>query len=390
MSSSLQSSAKKPAVAIFLHLYIEQSMTFVYRMLKGVEAEFTPIVLASEQRNVNLFPHAPILVPECSLIERLMHVVTWKATGWFRLYRNWRYYEKQIDKFKPGLIHAHFGPSALEILPLAKKKHIPLIAHFHGNDASRMLAWRQYRLALKDLFDYAVIICVSKIMREKLLALGARPNHTHVLYYGVPVNDVMPANREPLQEKFCRGATIEFVQVARFTEKKGHRYSIIAFNKFAKKVPNSRLTFIGDGLLLDAVKGLCVQLGIANKVRFCGAVASGKVPEYLANADIFVHHSITAKNGDQEGIPNALMEAMAQGLPVISTFHAGIPELVRDGEDGYLVEEKDVDTYADRMRRIIPVAHTMGRNAHAQVKAHFNLERQSQKLREIYREIINA
>ncbi len=128
-----------------------------------------------------------------------------------------------------------------------------------------------------------------------------------------------------------------------------------AFAKFlsAQELKNFKLILTGDGKRKDLLVELSEELNIQKYVEFVGFVSPAEAKELMQEADIFVHHSITTENGDQEGIPNALMEAMAMELPVLSTYHSGIPELVIDGTNGYLVQEKDVDSYALRMADII-------------------------------------
>jgi len=98
---------------------------------------------------------------------------------------------------------------------------------------------------------------------------------------------------------------------------------------------------------------LVKNLDIENNVEFVGYVKPERAIELMKRSHVFVHHSIISKNGDQEGIPNALMEAMAMELPVLSTKHSGIPELVQDGENGFLVDEKNIQLYTERMNEII-------------------------------------
>jgi colanic acid/amylovoran biosynthesis glycosyltransferase len=114
---------------------------------------------------------------------------------------------------------------------------------------------------------------------------------------------------------------------------------------------DAELVIIGDGPQRGAAEELATSLGIDDRVRFLGAVDYSRCEEELRRSHVLLLHSVTAANGDQEGLPNVLGEAMSAGLPVISTKHAGIPELVRDGETGFLVNERDeVGTSAAMMR----------------------------------------
>ena len=110
----------------------------------------------------------------------------------------------------------------------------------------------------------------------------------------------------------------------------------------------------GAGPEEETLRELAASLGIADHLRFVGFVNSEEAKALLAEAHLFLHHSVTgSKDGDMEGIPNAVMEAMAMGLPVLSTWHSGIPELVEDGVNGYLVEEHNIEQYAQRLTDIM-------------------------------------
>ena len=124
----------------------------------------------------------------------------------------------------------------------------------------------------------------------------------------------------------------------------------------------------------------CFELGIEKSVRFMGLVEKETIRQLMNNADIFLHHSITSKEGDQEGIPNVMMEAMATGLPVISTKHSGIPELISDNYDGYLVDEKDVDSYTRVLVNIQEMPEDIGIKAREKIVNYYDQKIESEKL----------
>ncbi len=258
---------------------------------------------------------------------------------------------------------------------------------FHGYDASFLLRNQKYTKQLQEVFEYARIIAVSKYMAKKLVKAGAKSDNIFILYYGVPVENKFVA-RKSLSEKFRNKEEIKFLQISGFEEKKGHVYTIQAFKEFLKYYSNCKLVFGGSGSLMPAIEKLCSELELKKKVSFLGAIKPGNVYDVMTGSDIFLHHSITAQSGDQEGIPNVIMEAMATGLPVISTFHSGIPELIDDGINGYLVEEKNVAQYADKMREAVNSTGSVGMKARNKVIEKFNLQKQTDKLLEIYKKMI--
>ncbi|QVW33811.1 glycosyltransferase [Geobacter sulfurreducens] len=376
----------KPAVAVYLQHYLTVSMTFVYRQLLGVKDEFDPIVLAGSVSNLDTFPIGTVYqigrtIPEKAYC-KLVRVLAGKHAVLSPL--QIRYWKKILKDNRVKLIHAHFGPAGLEALPLAKALDIPLLVTFHGYDASSLLNDTTYCSNLRDLFEYANIIAVSNVMLDKLRELGARPERTHLHYIGVPLDDFKFIPRIALNKSGRGNDPIRFLQVSNFVEKKGHRYTIQAFNDFLLRRPNSTLTFGGDGPLLSDIKKLCEDLGIKDKVQFVGSVTKQQVVELMENADVFLHHSVTANNGDQEGIPTVLMEAMATGLTVISTYHSGIPELIEDGQTGFLVHERDIGEYVDKMLIAVNSSPEIPLRAARSIQEKYNIKYQNEKLKEIY------
>lgn len=385
-------SYNKPVIAIYPQHYLTISMTFIHRQLMGVSDDFSPIVFASSVDHLDLFAHEPIFSKKANYIEKacckLYKIFTGKYT--FLSPRKARYWKGLLKSYDAKLIHAHFGPSGLEMLPLAMGLNIPLIVTFHGYDASSLLENASYRSGLKGLFNYAHIVAVSRDMRDRLIAVGADPAKTMTHYIGIPLEEFNYVERIPISQKIKDGSRLEFLQVSNFVEKKGHEYTILAFRNFLLKYPNSRLTLAGDGPLRDRIKAACAESRISEKVRFTGQVTKKQVIPLMTEADVFLHHSVTAKNGDKEGIPTVIMEAMSTGLPVISTFHSGIPELIEDGINGYLIEERDVKGYTEKMLGLLDSRINLGKQASSTIAERFNMANQNARLKELYREVIDG
>ncbi|NTW50046.1 MAG: colanic acid biosynthesis glycosyltransferase WcaL [Chlorobiales bacterium] len=379
-----------PKVAVYIHHYLSISSTFLYRQLVGVHLEQKPIVLTSGLEHLDLFPYEFIYHKGQTAIDKVWMRLVREATGRYKVISKTQfgYWKDILAKHNISLIHAHFGPDAIRVLPLAKTLGLPLLVSFHGYDASSLLRDEKYRIALKELFGYASVIAVSKNMAARLVEVGEREDKIHILYYGIPVDHFRFIERVPVREKVRKNETIRFLQVSNFVEKKGHRYTLEAFQKLLSVYPNCTLTLAGDGTLKSEMTALAETLGIADKVIFPGKVSQKEVIQLMENADVFVHHSVTASNGDQEGIPNVLMEAMAMGLPVISTYHSGIAELVRDEETGFLVKERDVDGYKDKMIHALECGPEIGLNARRFVEENFNMDHQNRKLAEIYQAVL--
>jgi glycosyltransferase involved in cell wall biosynthesis len=375
-------------------------MTFVYRQLCGVTDRFDPIVLTAKQDHEDKFPFSPIYVmADDRTIEHSRNFAS----------RVYRWTKKQITgnyatlsrsqilawtdvmrRKNVRLIHAHFGPNGLQMLSIAEELGIPLLVTFHGYDASSTLHNRVYLRHLRRLFDYAHIICVSQHMANRLYLYGAVPSKTDIHYIGVPVEEFNVVERESIKHKVEQQKTLTFLQVSNFVEKKGHEYTVQAFHRFLPRHPNSQLVFAGDGPTRLQIEKLCHNLGLNDQVSFLGKVAKPQVIDLMRQADVFFHHSVTAGNGNQEGIPTVIMEAMATGLTVLSTHHSGIPELIEDGVDGYLVDERDINSYAERLVLLVNGQPETGIRAAEKIRNKFNIDKQTKLLKDIYESIIDG
>jgi colanic acid/amylovoran biosynthesis glycosyltransferase len=382
----------KRTVAVYLRYYLPISMTFVYRQLLGVASRYRPIVFTSEQSNMEVFPFEPVFRRPRSLADRLetrmMRFAGSKHALLSAAHR--RHWQRILVEQQAQVIHAHFGPYALEILPVARALGIPLVATFHGFDASTLLRKPAYVAQLKELFGYANIIAASQGKAERLLKVGADPARLTVHYIGVPVDTFEFTERTPLGRKVERGESVELLQVSNFVEVKGHRYTLEAFARLLGDYPHCRLTLAGDGPLRRDMETKARQLGIADRVRFTGSVVTEEVARLMWAADIFVHHSVTPPAGDQEAATTVIAEAMASGLVTVGTRHGGIPEMIDHGVDGYLVVERDVDGYVDILRQALAGTGEMNRRAADKIRSRFNLDHQNQQLMTLYDRAISG
>jgi len=384
-------------VAIFVQHYLSPSMTFIYRQLKGSEKYYKPVVLCSFiKENLDLFPHSELYYkPKISY--------KFFRNKYLRIFNNpyfknsyapqlnstqENFFIKKLTENSAKIIHAHFGPSGIEVLPLAKKLNLPLVVTFHGYDASTLLKNINYVLRLKELFDYAYIISVSNAMHNELLELGANESKSTVIRCGIPVEKFNYRERTPVHLKMKRGKKIVFLQVSNFVEKKGHRFTIEAFSKIKKFYPNILLVLAGDGILLNDIKKLVHYYNLNDSVEFLGKINENKVSEIMNSSDIFLHHSITSKEGDKEGLPTVLMEAMATGLPCVSTYHAGIPELIKDSINGYLVNESEIENYVNKIKLLLTKENNFSKKSRETVEAEFSLAKSVQALVNTYNKII--
>jgi colanic acid/amylovoran biosynthesis glycosyltransferase len=396
-----ESQSEKPTVAVYTSTFLTASMTFIYRQLHGVADRFTPIVLTTKQDHKDRFPFSPIYIKEdnrtteCSrnFLIRVYRLLRRQITGKYAAAFSSSqilFWSDLIRRKDVRLIHAHFGPDGLRMLPIAEGLGLPLLVTFHGYDASSALHSRVYLRQLRQLFAYSHIICVSQNIANKLYLHGAVRSKTHTHHIGVPVEEFGVVERESIKNKVAQKKTLTFLQVSNFVEKKGHKYTAQAFHRFLPHYSKSQLIFAGDGPTRLQTEKLCQNLGLNGRVSFLGKVAKPQVIDLMRQADIFLHHSVTAKNGDQEGIPTVIMEAMATGLTVLSTRHSGIPELIEDGVDGYLVDERDINSYAERLASLVNGQPETGLRAAEKIRNQFNIDKQNKVLGDIYWSIIDG
>jgi glycosyltransferase involved in cell wall biosynthesis len=265
---------------------------------------------------------------------------------------------------------AEYGPMAVRMLPACRWAGIPLIAHFHGYDASVRRVIQSHGGYAELLREAAALVVVSRDMEARLLALGAPREKLHYNPYGVDTSVFTggdPSRAAPL-----------FAAIGRFVEKKAPELTLLSFLKVWRQLPAARLLMVGDGPLLGPCQRLVQALGLSDAVSLPGALPSSGVIESLLAARAFVQHSVTARDGDSEGMPVAILEACAAGLPVVSTRHAGIKEVVVEGETGFLVDEGDAASMADHMLRLAhdpALAARLGLAGRRRIEACFSMDR---------------
>jgi colanic acid/amylovoran biosynthesis glycosyltransferase len=284
-----------------------------------------------------------------------------------------------LQKNNIDTLLANYGPMGVALSDACKSANVRLFVHFHGFDAAEYKTLENYKESYEILFQKATgIIIVSNDMKKQLLALGANPATIYLNPYGVEIDKFFGAEPE--------NNTSIFISVGRFTAKKAPIFTIKAFEKVLKSEPNAKLIMIGEGELWEDAKRLVEELKLQESIEFKGKKTPEEIAKYLREASVFVQHSLRAKNGDSEGTPNAVLEASATGLPIVSTRHAGIKDAVVHGETGFLVEEGDWETMADYMLQLAQdpqLAGEMGRAARKHIEKNYEMSKRVQTLREI-------
>lgn len=353
-------------VAVVRYWYLPVSETFIYGELVHL-SHVTAIVCAKKLINLDRFPFEPIY-PFQSLDDL-------SAT-----LRN-----QNVD-----LIHARFGLTGADLLDVKGELGLPMLTSFHGFDLPTHLASRRrYGERLQRLFAQGeAFTATSREMKRTMVRFGCPEEKIVVHHSGI---DVRRFSFRPRTLPASGDVTV--LSVGRLVEKKGTEYLIDAFHRVQERYPLARLRIAGDGPRADSLRERVMTLRLEEKVAFLGEISHDRVVEEMQRADLFALACTTARNGDQEGIPNVLKEAMACGLPVVSTRHAGIPELVVDGESGFLVPERDADALADRLVQLIENSAgwgEMGRRGRETVVRSFDVAKQTAELESIYAAVLRG
>ncbi|MBT1157917.1 glycosyltransferase [Aminobacter anthyllidis] len=251
----------------------------------------------------------------------------------------------KLEKY--DVIVAHFGNNGLRVARAMKQRRLtaPLVTIFHGHDVGAPMhdgTLSRYEVVFQQ---GALQLPVNGFFRDALIKAGAEADTVAVHHMGV--------NTEAIGFRGAKHGSdpLALISVCRLTEKKGIEFALraLAGMQAARPEIDWSYTVIGGGELLDAMKQLAAELGISGRVAFLGPRPHAEVKQRLSEAHVFVLPSVRAGDGDLEGIPVALMEAMAAGLTVVSTYHSGIPELVEDGKTGLLAPERDVAALAQKL-----------------------------------------
>lgn len=275
----------------------------------------------------------------------------------------------------------HFGVLGNELVRVRSALGLdtPIVTAFHGYDVSSYLA-RHGEAAFAELFERGdLFLPVSEHWRQRLLELGAPPDRVVVHRMGVDV-------RHFASRVLVRGdGPLRVLSVGRLVEKKGTEFGLRAVASLRAVGLPVLYTVIGDGPRRRALEELAGELGVDDVVTFTGARTREQVRAALQEHDVFLCPSVTSSDGDSEGIPVVLMEAMATGLPVVSTWHSGIPELVVNGVSGLLAPERDADAIASHLKALAldeTLAVRLGSKARAKVEAEYDVRVLCRRLEE--------
>ncbi len=313
-------------------------MLHIYRQIIALE-RFQPVVIARKREEAKRLPFSPVFVVPRSATHFLRRF-------WFRNIRHapWRMsaaetarIERVLAANDAQLLHIYFGHIAVHLLPLMQRWPKPVVVSFHGADVLVDLEKPRYRAATREMLAAARLVLVrSESLVRAIVELGCEREKIRVHRTGIPLGEI------PFRRRIWpNDGSWRFLQAGRLMEKKGLTTSLRAFATFRKEHPRATFTIAGDGPMLEEFTSLAQELGLGNAVNFAGFLSQAELRAKFEEAHIFLHPSQLGRDGNQEGVPNAMLEAMASGLPVFATRHGGIPEAIEDGVSGVLLAERD-------------------------------------------------
>ena len=371
-------------VASYCATFLKPEMLHIYRQITALR-RVRPVVVAQKLENQERFPFRDIHVIRKPTFHFLRRI-------WFKQIadRPWRIsqtevraIERALTESNAQLLHIYFGHIAVLLRPLIRQWQKPALVSFHGADVLVDMQKPVYRRATEEMLSLVKRVLVrSDSLRQAVIDLGCAPEKIEIQRTGIPVGEF------PFRQRSIPGnGQWRLLQAGRLIGKKGLKTTLRAFAKFRKEFPAARLTIAGEGPQLAELQSLARELHLAKAIDFAGFVSQEKLRELFYNAHIFLHPSETGRDGNQEGVPNSMLEAMASGLPVFATRHGGIPEAVENNVSGILVNERDHGALADGLIEIAKSPdrlRTMGCLASESVARNFSQTEQARRLEEIY------
>lgn len=342
----------KPVVAHYNYAFVYKTETFIYHYLSNLKS-FRPIFMAHEFVNLELFPleKKDIYIVPSTLPPK------W-SKSWFHFHSLRLGFgmnvepEELILRYRNAkLIHAHFGPQGCFALKMRGSMKIPIITNFYGYDLSEPTRFPEWSSRYSDLFrDGDLFLAEGEFMRSKLIEMGAPAEKTKIQRIAIPLGQFPFRTRLPKKS----GEKTVILFCGRFVEKKGLIYALQSLERIQRFNKNFEFRIVGDGVLKPQIESFISEHGMGDRVKLLGILDYRSYLLEMQRADIYLHPSVTGEDGNSEGgAPTTILEAQGMGIPVVTTNHADIPNIVVPKGSALLSQEKDIQGLADNIEYLL-------------------------------------
>jgi colanic acid/amylovoran biosynthesis glycosyltransferase len=384
------SAAGRIVVAHHVFSYLFATCSWIHWQLSNM-TRVTPVVLCHATENLDQFPMKSVFDYSGLLGFQKAWLCLWKRR------RNRVvdiYFEWIVRRLGAQVLHAHFGPAGVAMLELKRQTGLPLVTAFYGSDAARLPNDPRWREQYGHLFaEGDLFVAEGNAMRRMLIDLGCPPQKAVVQHLGVPLEHLPFVPRRP-----DPSGIVKILITATFREKKGIPDALEAIERVRRRYPRLQVTLIGDAThdrdAHEKARILRRLSRLEGTVEWRGLQPYGVFRTALLTHHIFLSPSRIATDGDSEGgAPVTLLEAQATGMPVVSTLHADIPEVVLDGKSGLLSPERDLDRLVENLERAVSTPtlwDAMGAEGRAHVEAQYNIHTQVRILENLYMRLLRA
>jgi colanic acid/amylovoran biosynthesis glycosyltransferase len=337
--------SRKPSLKVvtFVANWLPASETFVVEPLKWTKEIRTTIIAGRVTRYL-----AP---PEGVALHKLGFLDAVKLRHFSRSAK----LERLLERLQPDIVHAHFGNNGAYLSPILRRLGLPLVVTFHGHDVSglfpvnrRTLRYARYQHLVSHLFETAaLLVCSSRELSDRLGELGAPPEKLVVHHLGIDI-----AKLDAIR-KSVRKVAGQVICVGRLVAKKGTIHAIRAFAKVRRDCPGASLVIVGGGPEHSRLVAEVCRLDLTEQVHFRGVLNHDETLREIAASELILAPSCSPPSGDRESGLIVLKEAFAMAVTAVATRHGGIPEIVSDNVNGFLVEEHSSAALVEPMRALL-------------------------------------
>ncbi len=356
---------------------------WIYNQIKFLQTA-KPVVICRDRSNEKTFPATHIFcLNKKPKLFSLLNLSVSRITGFIP------FFSSVCKKTDCKILHVHFGNNGVKFTGLSRHLKTPLVCSFYGADAFKYpYQDTGNRQKLQNLFKYSsTILVLGPYMKNALMELGCPADKIIIHHLGIETSAIEFKKRE-----FDENKPTRFLMASSFVEKKGIDICLKALSLVKNRI-NFTIDIIGDGVLKEEIIRLVDELELKDKITFHGYKDYSYMLELAMSCHAFLQASRTSSENDKEGTPMVMVDVMATGLPIISTNHSDIPEIVEDGITGFLAEENDIDSFAQKITEFWDKREnisTMSINCRKKVESNFDAKKQSSILNNIYNNLINT